>query len=99
MPDNYRQELTKERFLSSLSNLGLQRHLLGVPTPTIEAAVRAGNKYLQLTATHAGPRALSSRTYQLVDEPSVEEASVPRDQMDSIRMDNPQTAGGSGSAS
>lgn len=47
-------EMTMERFLSSLDNSGLQKDLLGLPTPNLEAAFRrsAGNEYLQLAAKH-----------------------------------------------
>lgn len=30
--------------------------LVGGPNPTLDAAVRAGNEYLQLTASHPGPQ-------------------------------------------
>lgn len=50
LPVEHRLEMTKEKFLSSLGNLGLQRHLLGVATPTIEDVVRAGNEYMRLNA-------------------------------------------------
>lgn len=42
--------------MASLGNLGLQRRLLGVPTPTLEAPVRAGSEYLQLSTTHTERR-------------------------------------------
>lgn len=58
LPETHQLDMAKERFLSSLGNLGLQKHLIGVPTPTLEAAVHTGNEYLQLAATHAGLREL-----------------------------------------
>ena len=37
-----------EAFASTLNNPPLQRHLLAVATPTLEAAVRAGSEYMQI---------------------------------------------------
>lgn len=55
LPEAHELQLTKERFLGSLGTPGLRRHLLGIPTHTIKVALRAGNEYLQLSATHTGP--------------------------------------------
>lgn len=87
LPEVHQLEMAKERFLSSLGNLGLQKHLLGVPTPTMEAAVRAGNEYLQLTATHPGARTSMGRTYQVADGTSDEEVVSPDDKISSVRDD------------
>lgn len=64
----HRTEIIKEKLLSSLGNLGLQRHLLSIATPTIDEVVRAGNAYLQLTGTQVGPRAPEGCTYQVQGE-------------------------------
>lgn len=63
LPAAHRLQMTRERPLASLNNLGLQKHLLGVPTPDMEAMVIVGNGYLQLTTTHAaaGPIRLLTR--------------------------------------
>ena len=37
-----------ETFCSTLGYMPLQRHLLAVPTHTLEDAVRAGNEFLQI---------------------------------------------------
>lgn len=86
LPEVHQLEMAKERFLS-LGNLGLQKHLLGVPTPTMEAAVKAGNEYLQLTATHSGARAPMGRTYHVTDETSDEGVVVSDDKVSSVRDD------------
>ena len=48
LPEEAKLQMTLEAFTSTLAHLGLQRHLLLAETPTLEAAVRAGNEYLQL---------------------------------------------------
>lgn len=52
LPKAHQLEMAKQRFFSSLKNLSLQKYLLGVPIPTMKAAVRAGNDYPQQTAMH-----------------------------------------------
>ena len=47
LPAGQRQEMAVEMFCSTLGNIQLQRHLLAVPTPNMETAVRAANDYLQ----------------------------------------------------
>lgn len=54
LPEDARQELKLESFLASINHVGLQRHLMAIDGDTIEAAVRAGNEYLQ-AATTTGP--------------------------------------------
>lgn len=81
-------EMNRERFMASLGNLELQNHLVGVSTLNLEPSVRAGNEYLQMTATHAGSRESASRTYQLCDEPPKTEAVIPEDRVESVRDDN-----------
>ena len=51
LPGRHRQEMAIETFTHSLSHAYLQRHLLAVPTPTLEDAVRTGNEYLQIKPT------------------------------------------------
>ena len=47
--------ISRETFASTLNNPALQRHLLAVDTPTLEAAVRAGGEYLQIPPSQGGP--------------------------------------------
>ena len=51
LPHATRVELAVDLFSTTLGNAYLQRHLLAVPTPTLEAAVRAGNEFLQVKVT------------------------------------------------
>jgi len=56
VPENSLIGIVIETFCSTLGNAYLQRHLLAVPTPTLEAAVRAGNEYLQIQpSSRKGP--------------------------------------------
>ena len=48
LPPDHRAGMRLETFCGTLGYLPLQRHLLAVPTHTIEDAVRAGNEYLQM---------------------------------------------------
>ena len=48
MDADQRREMALETFASTLNNPSLQRHLLAVATPTLEAAVRAGSEYMQI---------------------------------------------------
>ena len=48
IPENTRIEMAVDLFSNTLGNAHLQRHLLAVPTATLEAAVRAGNEFLQV---------------------------------------------------
>lgn len=48
LPYEHRQEMCMDKFMNTLGNAYLQRHLLAVHTPDLEAAVRAGNEYLQI---------------------------------------------------
>ena len=65
LPAEYRAGLLVDQFSSTLGNAGLQRHLLAVPTPTLEDAVRAGNEFLQVQPTLQRPARPSIQT---VDE-------------------------------
>ena len=48
LPIEYRNTMLVDTFTSTIGNAYLQRHLLAVPTPTLELAVAAGNEYLQI---------------------------------------------------
>ena len=48
MDADQRKEMAVETFASTLNNHSLQRHLLAVATPTLEAAVPAGSEYMQI---------------------------------------------------
>ena len=55
LPEEHQANMTMDTFCSTLGNAYLQRHLLAVDTPNLEAAVRAGNEFLQIrTATERG---------------------------------------------
>ena len=54
-----------ESFCSTLGYLPLQRHLLAVPTHTLEDAVRVGNKFLQI---RPGNKWGSTNVRQIEDE-------------------------------
>ena len=71
LPPRHREQMALDTFHSSLGNAYLQRHLLAVPTPNLEMAVRAGNDYLQIKPTGPGP------AIRTVDgEPEEDEARV-----------------------
>ena len=46
-PPDHRAGRKLETFCNTLGYIPLQKHLLAVPTHTLENAVRAGNEYLQ----------------------------------------------------
>ena len=48
LPDQHRSDMAIEMFCSSLGHLQLQRHLLAIPLPDLQTAVRAENDYLQI---------------------------------------------------
>ena len=50
--------------------MGICRHLLAVPTPTLEDAVRAGNEYLQI---QTGRSFVSSHMVAMIDDGGKEE--------------------------
>lgn len=50
----------------------------------MEAAVRAGNEYLQLTATHNGGKATAGHTYQVTDENLSEEVAMLNDRVEFV---------------
>ena len=55
LPPRHREQMALDTFHSSLGNAYLQRHLLAIPTPNLEMAVRAGNDYLQIKPTGPVP--------------------------------------------
>lgn len=65
MPWQFLSDMALDAFMSSLGNRELQRHLLAVPTPNLDAAVRAGNDYLQIppTANRYHVRTLEPRRF------------------------------------
>ena len=48
LPIRHQEEMCMDKFSNTLGNAYLQRHLLAIPTPDLETAVRAGNEYLQI---------------------------------------------------
>ena len=48
LPVEYQADMKLETFCSTLGYMPLHRHLLAVPTHTLENAVRAGNKFLRI---------------------------------------------------
>ena len=48
LPGTTRVEMAVDIFCSTIGNPYLQRHLLAVPTPTLQEAVKASNEYLQI---------------------------------------------------
>ena len=52
LPDQHRSDMSVELFCSTLGHPQLQRHLLAIPLPDLQAAVRAGNDYLQIQPSH-----------------------------------------------
>ena len=74
LPPEHRAEIRMEAFCNTLGYLPLQRHLLAVPIHTLEDAVRAGNKYLQIKP--AGERG-STNIRQVGDEEEEEGFTSP----------------------
>ena len=62
VPAQHRHELAIETFCSTLGHTQLQRHLLAIQTPDLQAAVRAGSEFLQIqpTGTSSGIRMVES---------------------------------------
>jgi hypothetical protein len=67
LPVQHRAGLTMSTFTSTLGNAYLQRHLLAVPTDTLEEAVRAGNEYLQIKVPNSNGAAI--RAVEEEEEP------------------------------
>ena len=73
LPVLHREQMTLDTFHSTLGNAYLQRHLLAVPMPNLETAVRAGNDYLQIKPTGPGP---AVRVIDGEHEPEIEGVHV-----------------------
>ena len=70
LPAQYRQGMVIDLFCTSLGYPALQRHLLAVALPTLDAAVQAGNAYLQV---QTGPSNYNRpATRMLVEETELE---------------------------
>lgn len=81
LPRPYLRELTLETFTSSLGYAGLQKHLLAMQVDTLEAAVRAGTEYLEI-----------STTFNRSDIRSVDEDNMPdNDQCKIAVVEDPTT--------
>ena len=66
LPAQYRLGMTVDLFCSSLGHPALQRHLLAVDLPTLDAAVQAGSAYLQV---QAAPMFYNRPATRLMEEP------------------------------
>lgn len=55
LPRHHQQEMKLDTFQTSLGNSNLQRHLLAIQPQTLEAAVQAGNDYLQIQPGQHNP--------------------------------------------
>ena len=55
LPRECKLEMCIDKFTNTLGNAYLQRHLLAIPTPDLESAVRAGNEYLQIKNVQSNP--------------------------------------------
>ena len=97
LSDRMKEEMAVDTFCGSLGNIYLQRHLLAVPTPTLEAAVRAGNEYLQIrpemTIRQNHPARYGVRAVQpdeleqaMEEQAEVEQAVVVRAAPDSLGL-------------
>jgi hypothetical protein len=75
LPRCNQTDMVIDLFCSTIGNAYLQRHLLAVPTPTLEDAVRAGNDFLQIRIYPA------KSSIRVVEEEVCEEAETPTDQV------------------
>lgn len=66
-PRLHKEDMKMDIFHSTLNQPSLQRHLLAVPTPTLEAAIQAGNEYLQIKP--------SGDAIRQIEEPDVARAN------------------------
>ena len=64
-----------DSFASTIGNGYLQRHLLAVPSETLEEAVRAGNEYLQI---HTARPFSYRHSANVVDHGEEEETEEPK---------------------
>jgi len=88
LPADTRVEMTVDLFSSTLGNAYLQRHLLAVPTPTLEAAVRAGNEFLQVKVNReARPvRQLGEDDGEFPTQDGIQVVSAPTGPMDAMLL-------------
>jgi hypothetical protein len=75
LPRCHQADMIVETFCSTVGNAYLQRHLLAVPTPTLEDAVRAGNEFLQIKVYSA------KNSIRMVEEEEPEEPAGPGTQV------------------
>ena len=90
LPRTVRNELAVDTFMSTIGNRDLQRHLLAIQLPSIEAAVRAGNEYLQVPAGPNKYRIRMVEDMELDDINSIgqEESVLKAVRELSVKMDN-----------
>ena len=87
VPADTRRTMAVDTFSTTIGNGYLQRHLLAVDTPTLEAAVRAGNEYLQIQPGHrTGER---QRVTTFDDEREEQEEEVQRTEQVSAPVADP----------
>ena len=78
MTAEQRASMAVEAFAATLNHSHLQRHLLAVGTPTLEAAVRAGNEYLQIKPNYGGPAVRVVEDEEPEEQTRVERVSAER---------------------
>lgn len=66
LPEQYRANMALDTFSTTVGNTYLQRHLLAVAPDTLEAAVRAGNEFLQVQ--HVSQRFNSGTTIMNLED-------------------------------
>jgi hypothetical protein len=71
LPRCNQADMIIEIFCSTVGNAYLQRHLLAVPTPTLDDAVRAGNEFLQIKVYP------TKSSIRMVEEEELEEPTRP----------------------
>jgi hypothetical protein len=86
LPLHNRMNMVVDMFCSTLGNAYLQRHLLAVPTPTLEHAVQAGNEFLQIKPSSVRGNV---RVVEEEAEPSSELTTPPVSHVGTTPMANP----------
>ena len=87
VPVEVRRTMAVDTFSSTIGNGYLQRHLLAVETPSLEAAVRAGNEYLQIQpGNRTGER---QRVTTFNDEREEQEEEIQRTEQVSTPVTDP----------
>lgn len=74
IPQDLRRTMSVDIFSSTIGNGYLQRHLLAVPTPTLDEAVKASNEYLQVQTGYRYPK----QSIHGVEDGREEEEDEPR---------------------